>query len=497
MTKLVKKTDKRSTNKLKEASFFNSYDPHAGFIGQIKVPVANYLFELNKLSTELNAAEVQSLDLKQDLKILVNKSFHKASNSTSGSTKNLNHKAKTVVPSVRAGRSISSSKKELQKSKKSKTLIPLMPSKLKAHKHSQGLVDVILSKNVEYHYNSSKKLTEFLKKRDLTFSKSTPKGYKIFTVPCTTSVIPLPKSLYNQIEKASQRFVATLRLILQDLYGAARPEESAFIQHLPEEIRRIFLEAVHQCPQYFPQLHHPEMKNYPFFDNVGLDLVLVEDFLSMVKDYPEMLKSGRYDQIPQLPFKILELNAGSPSGASNNMNIMQGLGEIDPEILESVGNVMPNDHYQVLGATYKSLGEEWTGRKDGVQIILPPGGGNGAAPEIHQLAAYSGLIYTDPCQLYLGKDEMLHLRTLSGDDPIVTAIYSRINADSAHSRRRSPRPQPRSRERMEAQPSPGTRRGTVKSQRSSRPRRQRARVPARWRWAHRRRKQVARAGQRG
>src|SRR5690606_6418947 len=120
----------------------------------------------------------------------------------------------------------------------------------------------------------------------------------------------------------------------------------------------------------------------------------------------------------------------SPSGASNNMNILEGLHKINPTILNSLGKLLPNDHFKVLGETYKSLGENWTGITDGVQILLPPGGQNGAAPEIHQLAAYSGLIYTDPDQLYQDKDGYIRLRTV-GENPIVTAIYSRVNTDSA------------------------------------------------------------------
>lgn len=92
---------------------------------------------------------------------------------------------------------------------------------------------------------------------------------------------------------------------------------------------------------------------------------------------------------------------------------------------------MPNDHFQVLAETYKTLGEDWTGIKDGIQVILPPGGMNGAAPEIHNLAAYSGLVYADPVQLFSDEKGYIRLRTINGSNPIITAIYSRINADSA------------------------------------------------------------------
>lgn len=304
--------------------------------------------------------------------------------------------------------------------------------KRQAYKHSRSLVKNLLSREVSVHLKESQKLTKFIRKRDLTFQKSDEHGnYKIFAVPCTTTIVPLQKSMFNTIEKAAQNLVVSLRCVIQDIYGAKSIKDSGFVKSLPSDIRQIFIQAILESPNYFPQLHHPNMKKYPFFDNVGLDLVLIEDFLEQSKNFEEMLKNNKFNKIPNLPFKILELNAGAPSGASNNMNVLEGHYEQNPEVLDSMGKMMPNDHFQVLAETYKSLGDAWTGIKDGIQVILPPGGMNGAAPEIHNLAAYSGLVYADPVQLFQDEKGYIRLRTINGSNPIVTAIYSRINADSA------------------------------------------------------------------
>lgn len=297
--------------------------------------------------------------------------------------------------------------------------------------HSKNFVELLMARGVEEHYKRSKRLTSFLKKRDLTFSKYTKSGPKIFTVPCTASIVSIPKSMFNDIEDASKVFVVSLRMVLQSIYGSEKLEDAPFVKYLPEDVKRIFIDAVESSPHYFKQLHHENMATYPFFDNVGLDLVLVEDFFKSVDKFPYILKSGNIDELPTLPFRILELNAGSPSGASNNMNIIEGIYNEDPKSLEMLGKMMPNDHFSTLFDTYKSLGESWTGNKDGVQIILPPGGASGAAPEIHQLAAYSGLIYAESSQLYSDNSGSIRLRTVGENDPIVTAIYSRINSDSA------------------------------------------------------------------
>lgn len=284
--------------------------------------------------------------------------------------------------------------------------------------HSRKLVKSLLAKDASEHLKDSNKLTKFIKKRDLTFQKSDEHGnYKIFTVPCTTTIVPLQKSIFNSIEKAAQSLIVSLRAVIQDIYGSKSVRESSFVKSLPLGIRNIFIKAVIDSPNYFPQLHHPNMKKYPFFDNVGLDLVLIEDYNAKKNN--------------QLPFKILELNAGSPSGASNNMSVLEGHYEQNPEVLNALGKLIPNDHFEILAATYKSLGEDWTGIKDAIQVILPPGGRNGAAPEIHNLAAYSGLVYADPVQLFQDEKGFIRLRTINGSNPIVSAIYSRINADSA------------------------------------------------------------------
>ena len=298
--------------------------------------------------------------------------------------------------------------------------------------HSKALVKNLLTREVSVHLKESRSLTRFIRKRDLTFQKSDANGnYKIFTVPCTTTIVPLQKSVFNTIEKAAQSLIVSLRCVIQDIYGAKSVKDSAFVKSLPVEIRNIFIQAIMESPNYFPQLHHPNMKKYPFFDNVGLDLVLIEDYLEQSKNFEQILKSKKTSKLPELPFRILELNAGAPSGASNNMNVLEGHYEQNPEVLESMGRLIPNDHFQVLAETYRSLGEDWTGVKDGIQVILPPGGMNGAAPEIHNLAAYSGLVYADPVQLFQDEKGYIRLRTINGSNPIVTAIYSRINADSA------------------------------------------------------------------
>lgn len=299
-----------------------------------------------------------------------------------------------------------------------------------AYVHAKPVADRILKNEISSHYQESKRLTKFLKLRDLTFSKKTKQGYKTFVVPCTTTVVPLQKSLFNEVEISSQRLMISLRCVLQDIYGSEDIASSSFVQSLPTEVKNIFIESVSNCPTYLPQIHHPNMKKYPFLDNVGLDLVLVDDYLQRSEEFPALIAKKNQDALPNLPFRILEINAGSPSGASNNMNMLEGIYNQNPEILDNLGNVMPNDHFEVLGETYKTLGQEWTGIKNGIQVILPPGGQNGAAPEIHQLAAYSGLVYADPDQLYQDENGYIRLRTVK-ENPIVTAIYSRVNTDSA------------------------------------------------------------------
>jgi len=298
--------------------------------------------------------------------------------------------------------------------------------------HSKNIVAMILGKGPEVLHKESSDLTEFLRRRDMTFQKTGKDGvYRIFTVPVTTTVVPLPKTIFNDVERAAQILVFSLRKVLQSIYGSESVADSKFVQSLPSAVRKVFLAATIRSPHYLPQLHHPCMRDYPFFDNVGLDLVLVDEYFRRRGEIGQILEDGRADELPELPFKILELNAGSPSGASNNATILEGISRQDSSMLESIGNVLPNDHFACLRETYRSLGEGWTGISDAVQVLLPPGGSNGASPEIHQLAAFSGLIYCDAGQLYKDPEGYVRLRTISGNNPRVNSIYSRVNSDSA------------------------------------------------------------------
>ena len=108
----------------------------------------------------------------------------------------------------------------------------------KAYLHAKPVAERILNQEVSSHFNESKKLTKFLKNRDLTFSKKTAKGYKTFVVPCTTTVVPLQKSLFNEVEQAAQRLMISLRCVLQDIYGSDSLQNSDFVKSLkwPKEL---------------------------------------------------------------------------------------------------------------------------------------------------------------------------------------------------------------------------------------------------------------------
>jgi uncharacterized circularly permuted ATP-grasp superfamily protein len=284
------------------------------------------------------------------------------------------------------------------------------------HRHARGLVTSFLRRTPLEHHRNSRRLTRYLEARGLTFRKSGKGGeQKIFPVPVTTSVVPLPKSQFDRLSAAAAILVFCMRKILREIYGGVNPDQSPFIQSLPPTERERFLKTIRESPHYIPQLHHPVMLEYPFFDQVGLDLVLVEDYGTT--------EGG-------LPFRLLEINAGSPSGASNNSVLLEGMKATDPSLLESVGPVCDNDHFDLLRTTYRSLGESWTDYREGTAILLPPGGANAAAPEIHSLAARSGLTLCEAAHLYRDPAGWVRMRSVDGSDPIVTSIYSRVNSDS-------------------------------------------------------------------
>ena len=285
--------------------------------------------------------------------------------------------------------------------------------------HCKQIVELLSRRSIREECDMSDKLTLAMFRKGLTFSKHNKEGNCEFSVRCTPIILPMPEWLFDRIENGAQKLVASLRRIMQDIYGSRSPEDSMFIRSLDKHKRELFLNSIIRSPHYIPQLHHDNMKHYPFFDVVGMDLVLTDDLKA-----PTEMRSS-------LPVRLLELNAGSPSGASNNQYLLESLAEIDPEMLGSAGHILSNNHFEVMASVYKSLGETWTGRKDGIAIILAPGGDSGAAPEIHELARRSGLVYCDASDIFPDADGYLHVRDFLGTNPLVTSIYSRVNANSA------------------------------------------------------------------
>jgi uncharacterized circularly permuted ATP-grasp superfamily protein len=127
-----------------------------------------------------------------------------------------------------------------------------------AYHHCRRVVTHLISRPLETQYLHSQALTQFLRRRELTFSKKTKNGeYRIFTVPCTTTPVPIAKSMFDELERSAQVLVASLRLVMQDIYGSENVRASGFVQSLPKETRKIFINAVEKSPHYFSQLHHP------------------------------------------------------------------------------------------------------------------------------------------------------------------------------------------------------------------------------------------------
>ncbi len=287
------------------------------------------------------------------------------------------------------------------------------------YSHSKSIITLLKHRSVKTELKNSKLLSENMFRNGLSFSKHLGAIDKEFSVSCTPIVIPIPVSTFTRLEEAAAKLIMALRLIMQDIYGSEKPEDARYIRSLPQKQQEYFLSNIKNSPHYIPQLHHRNMANYPFFDVVGLDLVLISDLEVSPEDESHF------------PFRLLEINAGSPSGASNNQHLLELLAQIDPQMIKSAGNILPNNHFETMASTYRALGREWTHRDDGLAVILAPGGQSGAAPEIHELARRSGVLYCEASDFFLDRCGYLRVRDIHGDNPLVTAIYSRVNADAA------------------------------------------------------------------
>ncbi len=277
--------------------------------------------------------------------------------------------------------------------------------------HIQRLATEALTRSPKEQEKLNAELTEAYARYEMSFrvkNHDTGMYDKIFNVPVNGLIAPIKETHYNDLVKATEPVMRALRTLLQDIYSADEwtPEQLG-ITELPKDDQDKVIATLKESIYFEPALVGPQMKDYPFLSVAGFDAAV-----------------GNLDKVDPVFF---EFNLGTPSGMSNNIQLMQLISEKDPELFKTIQHHLPEDEsFKILRDAIESNAEAWTGKSDGISVVVSPGVFNGAHPDVASISIFTGMPMVRPQDLYQDAEGAIRLNTGNPEsDPEVTGIYSR------------------------------------------------------------------------
>lgn len=218
---------------------------------------------------------------------------------------------------------------------------------------------------------------------------------------------PIEKQYLDETVSSTKDLLSATRKLLQNLFSNKEiSKESLGIDSLPEQEANELIQIIRENIYYEPELTHKSLSEYPFLAVVGFDCA-VADLTS--------------------PHNIFfEFNAGTPCGIEDQYQLFEHAKEIFPEVLDILDKyITPDQSHALLKQTIDECAISWTGKKEGISVILSPGPYNPAHPEIAAIAKRSGMPLVKIQDLYIDENGYVRLHTINEEHPIVTGIYNR------------------------------------------------------------------------
>ncbi len=275
----------------------------------------------------------------------------------------------------------------------------------------RGLVENYLNRSPEYQLSFNELLTEGHALNGNSFKKSDPQtGQKVlFTPAIHGNIVPMPRKQFEGLVDSTAPIMNILRKILQGFYGNELPSAVDLgIGALPVERQQEILRLLNESIYFEPKLKNPIFRNYPF--------LLIARFDAAVSDY------GKGDPI------FYEYNSGTPSGLSNQSQIIELLSNVDRDTFLSIRDrLLPDETFSILRLAIEDSALHWTGIENGISVVVGPGQYNAAHPDISYIAQYMGLPLVGLSDLY--QDQHGYIRLNQGQGafhPIVSGIYNRM-----------------------------------------------------------------------
>jgi uncharacterized circularly permuted ATP-grasp superfamily protein len=271
---------------------------------------------------------------------------------------------------------------------------------------------VILGRGAAEQARLDRQLTERLAELEMSFAKKNSKtgNYdQIFKVPVNGGVLPLSQEYFDELVSSTEPVMRGIRDISRKIFSEKKlSPKNLGISHLPQREQEQIVKIIEESIYFEKALVAPQMKDYPFFSVVGFDAAL-----------------GRLDKVTA---QFFEFNSGTPSGLSNNIQMLELIRKTQPELFEKFRHYLKKDNtFQILKDTIDDSARSWTGRRDGISVIIGPGVYNGAHPDVATIAHLSDMPLVKAQDLYIDSAGNVRLNVgRKGNDPVVTGIYGRV-----------------------------------------------------------------------
>lgn len=247
--------------------------------------------------------------------------------------------------------------------------------------------------------------------REMSFQVKNPAtgNYdKFVEVPVNGEIAPLLNSDFQRLVKSTEPVMQALRKLLQKIYsGKPLTVENLGLSKLPKAEAELALKVISDSIYLEPAMQSPSMADYPFLAVAGFDGAIVDPM------HPKP--------------DFFEFNLGTPSGLSNNIQMLDDLRVADRELWNVISPYLgQDDTFIQLRHAIESNALAWTHRI-GLSVVISPGIYNGAHPDVVMIARGTGLPLVKSSDLYEGEDGWIHFNQgLGKDDPVVTGIYGRM-----------------------------------------------------------------------
>jgi uncharacterized circularly permuted ATP-grasp superfamily protein len=271
---------------------------------------------------------------------------------------------------------------------------------------------VVLGRGAAEQARLDAELTEQLARLEMSFAKKNPQtgNYdKIFKVPVNGGILPLSQQYYDELVLSTEPVMRGIRDISQRVFSEKKlTPKNLGVDHLPQREQEQIVKIIEESIYFEKALVAPQMKDYPFFSVVGFDAAL-----------------GRLDKVTA---QFFEFNSGTPSGLSNNIQLLELIRKTQPELYEKFRRYLKQDEtFRILKETIDDSALSWTGRRDGISVIVGPGVYNGAHPDVSMIAHLSGMPLVQARDMYVDAAGHVRLNTGVGKaHPVVTGIYGRV-----------------------------------------------------------------------